>query len=58
MAYKLNLRLQAAYGAAGFLASLVVLYLVLNRLEWLTAATVGIVNFLVAGFYTDYCCKK
>lgn len=58
MAYKFNLKLQAAYGAAGFLASLVVLLLILNKLEWITAVTVGIVNFLVAGFYTDYCCKK
>lgn len=58
MQYKFNFRLQAAYGAITFMVSLIVLYLILNRLEWLTAFAVGLVNFLALGFCTDYCCKK
>ncbi|VVC01623.1 Uncharacterised protein [uncultured archaeon] len=58
MEYKFNPKMQAAYGAAGFLSSLLLLYLLLSRLEWITALTVGIGNFIIAGFYTDYCCKK
>ena len=56
--YKFNPKLQAVYGVAGFLSALLVLYLILHSLEWLTALVVGIGNFLVAGFYTDYYCKK
>ncbi len=52
--YRFDLKIQAAYGIFGFLISLAVLYLVLGQLSVLTALVIGIANFLIAGFYTEY----
>lgn len=53
--YTFNLKVQAAYGIFGFLATLAILYLILGQVSLLTSFFVGLGNFLVAGFYTEYC---
>lgn len=54
LGYKFNLKIQLVYGVIGFLTSLAVLFLVLNEVRRIPAIVVGIGNFLVSGFYTDY----
>jgi hypothetical protein len=58
MPYKLNLKMQAAYGLTSAVTALLVLYIVLSRLEWLTAAIVGVAQFLISGFFTEFYKKK
>ncbi|MDD1673935.1 MAG: hypothetical protein LUP99_05960 [Methanomicrobiales archaeon] len=52
--YKFNLKIQAAYGIFGFLVSLVILFLTISEVRVLAALAIGISNFLISGFYTDY----
>lgn len=51
--YKFNLKLQLVYGIVGLLTSLLVLFLILGKIEWITALFIGLTSFLVSGFYTD-----
>jgi|GEM_PF-3635251 len=51
--YKFNLKLQLVYGIVGLLTSLLVLFLILGKIEWITALFIGLASFLVSGFYTD-----
>ncbi len=53
--YKFDLKIQLAYGVLGFVLSLAILFLFLNKVMWIPALIGGIGNFLVAGYYTDYC---
>lgn len=57
MKYKFDPKMQLAYGITSFIASFVLLFLILGRWELLTAAFVGAGNFIVAGFYTYSNCK-
>ncbi len=51
--YKFNLKFQLVYGLIGLLTSALVLFLILGKIEWITALFIGIASFLVSGFYTD-----
>ena len=51
--YKFDPKIQAIYGIFGFLTTLAILFLILGRIELITALAIGIGNFLIAGFYTD-----
>jgi len=52
--YRFDLAVQAVYGIFGFLVSLAIMYLVLGEISMVSAVIIGIGNFLVAGFYTEY----
>ena len=56
--YKFDLKFQALYGLITAAASFALLFLILNRQEWLTAGIIGIGSFVVSGFYTDYYRKQ
>lgn len=56
--YKFDLKVQVLYGLIAAAASFAILYLILNRQEWVTSIIIGIGSFLVSGYYTDYCKKQ
>jgi hypothetical protein len=53
MAYKFNLKLQAISGILAFGVTLLVLYLILGKVDWITAGITGVINFLISGYYVS-----
>ncbi len=57
MKYKFNLKIQIVFGIISFLSALGILYLFTGKLDFLTSTIIGIMNFVVAGFYNFVKCK-
>jgi hypothetical protein len=57
MKYHFNLKMQAISGILAFGVTLLVLYLILNRVDWITASITGAVNFIISGYYANKKCK-
>jgi hypothetical protein len=51
--YHFNFLFQLIYGIVGFVAALLVIYLITRELNWITSGIIGVSEFLIAGFYTQ-----
>jgi hypothetical protein len=58
MKYKFNLKIQSIYAVISFALSLLILYALTKKLDWVTAGIIGIFEFFFAGFYTTPHRKK
>ncbi len=58
MKYKFDAKYQAIYALASFIVVLAVLYLFNGRFDWISATTVGMISFIVSGYYTNNSCRK
>jgi hypothetical protein len=52
MKYKFNLKIQILYGIFGFAIALGIIYLATRNLDWIGSSVVGLINFIISGFYT------
>jgi hypothetical protein len=46
--------MQALSGILAFCITLFVLYIILKKVDWITASIIGVVNFIISGYYTQY----
>jgi len=58
MKYHSDFKMQSIYGIVTFLVSLSIIYMVTKQIDWITPTIIGIVNFIVSGYYKYEKCKK
>jgi hypothetical protein len=56
MKYCFNLKFQLIYGIVAFLLVFGILYLFTKQINFITPIIVGVVEFVVAGYYTKSKC--
>jgi hypothetical protein len=55
MKYCFDFKMQLVYGIITFLSALAILYMFTGEINWIAYTVVGIITFIVSGFYTK--CK-
>ena len=54
MKYRFDLKIQLIYGIIGFFMAFIILFLGTGEFNWIASFAIGIGNFAVAGFYTNF----
>jgi hypothetical protein len=58
MKYNFDFKMQAIYGIVTFLTSFAVVYMITKKIDWISPTIIGLINFIVSGYYKYEKCKK
>lgn len=54
MKYRFNLIFQLFYGIIGFGIAMLIIYLFTKQINWIASGIIGISEFILSGFYTQF----